>query len=153
MKKLNQKGFAHHLLIFALLALVVGAAGFAGWRVWSNKNIDAQAAGYTILGELKNVNFSGTNKGTLTFKACKYSVDKWSYRAKVINTASNYKAGVTFSKTAYFKLNSSPYFTTFDISEKQPQVEKSFGPSVQGKYTARLGGIDISGNISDLKTC
>ncbi len=46
MKKLNQKGFSHHLLIFALLALVVGAAGFAGWRIYKNKSFDAQAADY-----------------------------------------------------------------------------------------------------------
>jgi hypothetical protein len=49
MKKLNSKGFTHHLLIFVLLALVVGAAGFAGYRIYSNKKLDAQAERWTTL--------------------------------------------------------------------------------------------------------
>jgi len=47
MKKLNQKGFTHHLVMFVILAVVLGAMGFAGYRVWQNKNIDAKAAGWT----------------------------------------------------------------------------------------------------------
>ena len=68
MKKINQKGFAHHLLIFGLLALVVGAAGFAGYRVWKNKNIDAQAAGWTSLG--------WQDPYEVNFYACKVSIAK-----------------------------------------------------------------------------
>jgi len=46
MKKLNQKGFTHHLVMFVILAVVLGAMGFAGYRVWQNKNIDARAANW-----------------------------------------------------------------------------------------------------------
>jgi hypothetical protein len=44
--KLNQKGIAHHLLLIVLAVLVVGAIGFAGYRIYSNKKLDAQAAGW-----------------------------------------------------------------------------------------------------------
>lgn len=72
MKKLNQKGFTHHLLIFGLLALVVGAAGFAGWRIYKNKNIDAQADTYNysdLTLTTPAINWGGS--GSLTILVCK----------------------------------------------------------------------------------
>lgn len=42
MKKLNQKGFAHVLLV-ALIALVVLAAGVAGYYVWKRQSLNANA--------------------------------------------------------------------------------------------------------------
>ena len=51
MKKLNQQGVGHHLMIIAIAVLVVGAVGFAGFRVYKGKNSDsAQAAGWTAFG-------------------------------------------------------------------------------------------------------
>ena len=43
MKKLDQKGIAHHLLLAVLALLVVGGTAFAGWRVYKNKSTSAKA--------------------------------------------------------------------------------------------------------------
>lgn len=42
----NQSGVIHHLLIIGLAILVIVGAGFAGYRVWKNKGIDAHAENY-----------------------------------------------------------------------------------------------------------
>ena len=70
MKKINQKGFAHHLLIFGLLALVVGAAGYAGWRIYSAKKLDAKAAGWTKLMD-ESTNYEPGKSGLMRVYACR----------------------------------------------------------------------------------
>jgi len=51
MKKLSQKGIAHHLLIVGIAVLVVAAVGFAGFRVYKGKNdTNAKAATYGDIG-------------------------------------------------------------------------------------------------------
>jgi len=62
MKKLNQKGFTHHLVMFVILAVVLGAMGFAGYRVWQNKNIDAEAYTYATVAK----------GGGVAIRACHY---------------------------------------------------------------------------------
>lgn len=52
MKKRNQGGFTHHLVLIAVAVLVVGAVGFAAWRVRKN-NIDAQASNYCVKRSIK----------------------------------------------------------------------------------------------------
>jgi len=65
MKKLNQKGFTHHLVMFVILAVVLGAMGFAGYRVWQNRNIDAQAASWKQVKVLSST--GGGVNGTLEY--------------------------------------------------------------------------------------
>jgi len=63
MKKLSQKGIAHHLMIVGIAVLVVAAVGFAGFRVYKGKNSDsAKAASYTTIASWRNGS---------TLKACK----------------------------------------------------------------------------------
>ena len=50
MKGINQKGFGHHLLIIIVAVLAVGAAGFAGWKIYSAKKLDAKAESSSVLG-------------------------------------------------------------------------------------------------------
>ena len=56
MKKLNSRGFTHHLTMLVILAVVLGAMGFAGYRVYQRRNIDAQAATWRTLGTYTNYN-------------------------------------------------------------------------------------------------
>jgi len=62
----DQRGIAHHLLLVVIALLVVGSIGFAGYRVYKGKQIDASAAGYTYIGK---VNPDG--KGLVSFYGCK----------------------------------------------------------------------------------
>jgi len=79
MKKLNQKGIAHHLLIVGIAVLVVSAVGFAGFRVYKSKNSDsAKAAGYA------QVLYGGSDYPSVY--ACKVSsTDAYKYRAYLRN--------------------------------------------------------------------
>lgn len=77
MKKLNQKGFTHHVVMFAILALVLGAMGFAGYRVWQNKNIDAKADNYSEIGSWRT---------GATLRACKVAVgSQWWIKVRADN--------------------------------------------------------------------
>lgn len=50
MKKLNQQGIAHHLLIIFLAVAIVAAVGFAGYKVFNNKKgTEAKAYSWTLL--------------------------------------------------------------------------------------------------------
>ena len=68
MKKINQNGFTHQLLIVGILVLVVGAACFVGYRTWKNKGIGAQAAGWTPIGSQTGT--SGNANFTFIVYAC-----------------------------------------------------------------------------------
>lgn len=48
MKGINQKGFGHHLMIAGVAVFVVAAGGFAGWRVYQSRQINARAANYLL---------------------------------------------------------------------------------------------------------
>lgn len=46
----NQKGFTHHIMLAGVALVVLGALGFAGFRVYKSKNdISAKAAGFQTL--------------------------------------------------------------------------------------------------------
>jgi hypothetical protein len=46
--KKDQRGITHNLMLAGIAVLVLGAIGFAGFRVYKSKNdISAKAAGYT----------------------------------------------------------------------------------------------------------
>jgi hypothetical protein len=62
----DQRGIAHHLLLVVIAVLVVGAIGFAGYRVIKGRDIDAKAAGYTYLGAV-----NPESKGKVSFYGCK----------------------------------------------------------------------------------
>ena len=66
MKGINQKGFGHHLLIIIVAVLAVGAVGFAGWRIYSAKKLDAQAASWSTIGSWRS---------DVTLRACKTYTD------------------------------------------------------------------------------
>ena len=78
MKGINQKGFGHHILIIIVAVLAVGAVGFAGWRIYSAKKLDAQAASYNY----KNI--ASALSGILRIEACLY--DNTHVSAKYVNT-------------------------------------------------------------------
>lgn len=119
MKKLNQKGFTHHLLIFGLLALVVGAAGFAGYRIWKNKNIDAQAENGTLLLSTGPVN------ETLSIKACRggqVATGKYWVTYRVFNSSSTEYdlniAGTSFSIPSTTSTINRTMHTTKNMSDR-----------------------------------
>lgn len=84
MKKLNQQGIAHHLLIIFLAVVIVAAVGFAGYKVLNNKKgTEAKAYSWTTVNE-------GTTPPYAKIQACKFSRTYfsrtvWSIRTKYYN--------------------------------------------------------------------
>lgn len=66
MKKINnnQQGIVHHIGIFILVLVVFGALGFAGFRVWQNREA-AKAATWD------QIAYNDMNPGELRVYACK----------------------------------------------------------------------------------
>ena len=66
MKKINnnQQGIVHHIGIFMLVLLVLSALGFAGMRVWQNRE-SAKAATWD------QIAYNDMNPGDLRIYACK----------------------------------------------------------------------------------
>lgn len=59
--KKDQRGITHNLMLAGIAVLVLGAVGFAGFRVYkSNNDINAKAAGWTTV----------ASSGGLEIKAC-----------------------------------------------------------------------------------
>lgn len=75
MKKLNNRGLSHHMIL--ILVAVVAVIGAAGYFVWNRQNnIDAKAAKYT---NLSNISYGGKGAGIapkITFTGCKTMVDQ-----------------------------------------------------------------------------
>lgn len=66
----NQKGIAHHLLLVVTAVFVLGAVGFAGFKVYKSKNdVNAKAAGWTSMG------IGGGSEGIISISGCKQSVN------------------------------------------------------------------------------
>lgn len=62
-KKKDQRGIAHHLILIGLGVVVAGAIGFAGFRIYKSKNdINAKAASYPLL--------MSTNNGQTVVRSC-----------------------------------------------------------------------------------
>ena len=159
MKKLNQKGFTHHLLIFAILALVVGAAGFAGWRIYKNKNIDAQAYNWT---RIAYIPFGSGNRSAVSVFACKSAVsNSWFksingriIRAYVVNTTSyDLKWGVHFNGTSL----SNTYLIYDNISAYKTSsiLSKTATTRSTDDYVAGIIGASSSKpvKVSNLASC
>lgn len=89
MKKLNNKGIGHHLLLLAVAVMaVVGASGYFVWQRQQNSNIDAKAAGYTyqvVTGANMGDAFTGS---TVKFKACSQLLKGKTYVLNVMLEAS-----------------------------------------------------------------
>lgn len=85
MKKLNQKGFSHHLMLAGAAVLVVAAVGFAGWRIFVAGGVEANAASYkwTDLSTRK----TGCASTGATVCVCKESLNAttWKIRAMAVN--------------------------------------------------------------------
>jgi hypothetical protein len=93
MKKINQQGIAHHLLIVGLAVLVVGAVGFAGFRVYKSKTEKARAGSY------KQVISENAKGGTVSLMLCRdWSSDGsgQTYKAYLKNY-SNYNASIWYA--------------------------------------------------------
>jgi len=59
----NQDGVIHHLMLIVLAVVVTGLVGFAGYRVWQNRNIDAQAASWRTITNYKGPTTISTQRG------------------------------------------------------------------------------------------
>ena len=94
MKKLSSKGFTSHLGMLVILALVLGAMGFAGYRVWQRRNINAQAYRFSILLD-----------GPVVVRACKTNLgSSWQIRAYA-TSVSNTGASWLVTDGYAFKIN------------------------------------------------
>jgi hypothetical protein len=79
MKKLNQQGIGHHLMIVAIAVIAVAGIGFAGWKVYERQNSDEASAlvGYTTL----------TEGGEIGVYVCKRDLGtQWVLRTQAKNT-------------------------------------------------------------------
>lgn len=126
--------------MFAILALVLGAMGFAGYRVWQNSDKNAQAAGYG--------SGQGTNRG-IAFYACKTALPLGKFN--VTNTAVvKTKAGITFATshpTIYaFSNTNDKYFQNQSRSSesgwsKGEQNKIAIGSKIQTTVTVSPGEV------------
>jgi hypothetical protein len=84
MKKLNQQGIGHHLMIVAIAVIAVAGIGFAGWKVLTNDEKDASADSYNWSVVNSSYKVSGS---THVIYACKTKIfwNKWAVRTKIYN--------------------------------------------------------------------
>lgn len=92
MKKHNQNGFTHHILLVSVAVLVMGAIGFAGFRVYTSKNeINAKAASYPLAISIIS--------GQATVRACKAGSYYKLYASNSSMSVVYFKVGANATKT------------------------------------------------------
>lgn len=95
MKKLNQKGFAHNLIVLIVLVLVVvGGSGYYVWSKQKDNSITAKAAGWAIINSRKD---SGK---TIQALACRMPAKTPSVKLMVVNTSTSNKVEVRYDISA-----------------------------------------------------
>ncbi len=81
MKIRDERGIAHNIMLAGIAVMVLGAIGFAGFRVYSVKKLSAQAATWKTVASI----------GGLEIKACKnaygsgkvYFLNRTDYNARI----------------------------------------------------------------------
>lgn len=122
MKKANENGIVHHLVLIILLVLVAGGVGFAGWRVYQNKKMVASAATYLAVAR--------TNGGS-TISVCSIGGTGW-LRFNFKRSASdvnNYGGGVGIgyaTKKAYFSRFTSLVRTDVGYTWSPTKIEAAY---------------------------
>jgi hypothetical protein len=147
MKKLNQKGFSHHLMIVGAAVLVVAAVGFAGWRVYQGRSVEANAAGFG--------SSIGSDRG-VAFYACKSTVTKGGHSIRI--TAQVKSAEGTnsmFKSDKYLHINAKSDNSTFstvakNTNRKWSKASYSVGAYIQTSVLVGSGQVAITW-ISDSK--
>jgi len=98
MKKLNQKGFTHHLLIVGVAVVVAAAVGFAGFRVYQKKNGDSAKAAsrtLTLVGQYSGHKLYACYQGNDMF----YQVETAQSKGKSYDKINTIQAGYAFSES------------------------------------------------------
>ncbi|NBU33152.1 hypothetical protein EB118_01415 [bacterium] len=148
MKK-NQDGIVHHLALLLVGVVVLSAIGFAGYRVYNNKNsVKAKAAGYPLVGEYKGKN---TN---VRVKACRPSAydikdNKRYYQVKFLSE-SNGAVIFDFANKSLLPLNAfktTVYTRSMTLNDKVTLQPHAGGNN--GYYTF----IPTTLYVSTLPTC
>jgi hypothetical protein len=82
MKKLNNKGIGHNLLVLVVAVMaVVGSAGYFVWQRQQNNDIDAKAAGYTYGSNGASLGYGARlQRGPVSYKACATKLKRGGYQ-------------------------------------------------------------------------
>jgi len=146
--KKDQRGITHNLLLAGIAVLVLGAIGFAGFRVYKTKNdISAQAAGWTVVGTQVSDN------ATMVTRACKVLTNtdgRSTYSVRVNHYMYNYKSNA--SKSKYISFNGVRK-GTLDISASAPSATRTYYALPLNSQYAFENGTPYFGSITSFTTC
>jgi|JI10StandDraft_1071094.scaffolds.fasta_scaffold165585_2 hypothetical protein len=95
--KIDQRGITHNLMLAGIAVLVLGAIGFAGFRVYKSKN-DISAKADTYRWAIR----TGYNYGNFYDCKARVSSTKWLVRSKTFNYSS---VGYTKNMSGEYNVN------------------------------------------------
>lgn len=101
MKKLNQQGFTHHLLILGIAVVVVAAIGFTGWKVYQKNN--GSSAKADTWRQVKYYGYGGSVTKSTAYVYSRFNAPKYgTYRVCAnVRAATSAGATVMVGGTAY----------------------------------------------------